>query len=258
MLRKRSNALRFLRGEYLAKAKFTYTFRRYEKKYYITNEQAEALLFQICDRMAPDEFGETVICNLYYDTYDYLLIRRSLDKPLYKEKLRLRCYGVPNDDSTAFIEIKKKFAKVVYKRRLDTTYQRAVNYLKTGDIDTSGQIKNELDWFLKSYKNLAPSTAVFYTRKAFFDKENPELRITVDKDIMWRREDLDLTLGAYGERLIDENYRLLEIKIPGVMPVWLAHILSELNIFPNSFSKYGKAFLSYNKEISMFGGAKNV
>lgn len=242
----------------MAKAKFTYTFRRYEKKYYVTAEQAEALLQKIGDRIRPDEYGETVICNLYYDTPDYLLIRRSLDKPLYKEKLRLRCYSVPKEDSVAFIEIKKKFAKVVYKRRLDTTYKRAVNYLKTGDINASGQIKNELDWFLKSYKNLAPSTAVFYTRKAFFDKENPELRITVDKDIKWRREDLDLTLGAYGERLIPEGYRLLEIKIPGVMPLWLAHVLSELNIFPNSFSKYGKAFLSFIKEISCFGGTKNV
>ena len=242
----------------MAKAKFTYTFRRYEKKYYITAEQAEALLNKIGDRMTPDEYGETVICNLYYDTPDYLLIRRSLDKPLYKEKLRVRCYGVPNEDSTAFIEIKKKFQKVVYKRRLDTTYQEALKYLKTGDTCQSGQIKNELDWFLKSYKGLAPSTAVFYTRLAFFDKSNPELRITVDKDILWRRKDLDLTLGAYGEHLIDENYRLLEIKIPGAMPVWLAHILSELNIFPNSFSKYGKAFLSFIKDISLFGGNKNV
>ena len=179
----------------LAKAKFTYTFQRYEKKYYITAQQAEALLNKIGDRMIPDEYGETVICNLYYDTPDYLLIRRSLDKPLYKEKLRLRCYGVPNEDSVAFIEVKKKFAKVVYKRRLDTTYQKAVNYLKTGDINLSGQIKNELDWFLKSYKGLAPSTALFYTRKAFFDKTNPELRITIDKDIMWRRDDLNLILG---------------------------------------------------------------
>lgn len=242
----------------MAKAKFTYTFRRYEKKYYITREQAEALLNKIGDHMTPDEYGETVVCNLYYDTPDYLLIRRSLDKPLYKEKLRVRCYGVPKEDSVAFIEIKKKFAKVVYKRRLDTTYQKAKKYLETGDLDISGQIKNELDWFLKSYKKLAPSTAVFYTRKAFFDRENPELRITVDKDIMWRKEDLDLSLGAYGEALIPEDCRLLEIKIPGVMPVWLAHILSELNIFPNSFSKYGKAFLSFIKEITVFGGTKNV
>ena len=242
----------------MAKAKFTYTFRRYEKKYYITTVQAEALLNKISNRMIPDEYGETVICNLYYDTPDYLLIRRSLDKPLYKEKLRLRCYGVPHEGSTAFIEIKKKFAKVVYKRRLDTTYEKAKNYLKTGNINLSSQIKNELDWFLKSYNRLAPSTAVFYTRTAYFEKENPELRITVDKDIMWRNNDLDLTLGAYGNHLIDKNHRLLEIKIPGAMPVWLAHTLSELNIFPDSFSKYGKSFLNFAKEIPLFGGNKNV
>lgn len=239
-------------------SKFTYTFKRYEKKYYITALQADMLLQKIGDRMVPDEYGETVICNLYYDTPNYLLIRRSLDKPLYKEKLRLRCYGIPNNDSTTFIEIKKKFQKVVYKRRLDTTYGKAIKYLKTGEFEASGQIKNELDWFLKNYQGLMPSTALFYKRKAFFDFENPELRITIDRDVFWRRQDLDLTLGAYGERLIDQNYRLLEVKIPGVLPVWLAHILSELNIFPNSFSKYGKAFLEYIKELSCFGGNSNV
>ena len=235
-----------------------HTFRRYEKKYLITAEQADALFKKIGDRMRPDEYGETVICNLYYDTPDYLLIRRSLDKPKYKEKLRIRCYGVPNKDSLAFIEIKKKVAKIVYKRRIDTTYKKAVDYLKTGETDVEGQVKNELDWFLKSYEGIAPSTALFYTRTAFFDTVDPELRITVDKDIFWRRDDLDLTLGAYGERIIGENQRLLEIKISGTFPVWLAHTLSELNIFPNSFSKYGKAFLSFVKEISFFGGNKNV
>lgn len=242
----------------MAKPKFIYTFRRYEKKYLVTKEQADELLKRIGHRMLPDKYGETVICNLYFDTGDYLLIRRSLDKPRYKEKLRIRCYGEPDENSVAFIEIKKKFCKVVYKRRLDTTYKKAIEYIKTGETELSGQIKNELDWFLKCYGKLRPSTALFYTRKAFFDAENPELRITVDKDIMWRKDDLDLTLGAYGERLIDDKYRLLEIKIPGAFPVWLAHELSELEIFPMSFSKYGKAFLSYIKELSCFGGNKNV
>lgn len=241
----------------MAKVKMIHTFRRYEKKYLITAEQADALFEKIGDRMRPDEYGETVICNLYYDTPDFLLIRRSLDKPKYKEKLRLRCYGVPKSDSLAFIEIKKKVAKIVYKRRIDTTYEKAVHYLKTGEIDTVGQVKCELDWFLKSYEDLKPRTALFYTRTAYFDTFDPELRITVDKDLLWRREDLDLTLGAYGERIIDENQRLLEIKISGAFPLWLAHTLSELNIFPTSFSKYGRAFLDFVKEVA-FGGNKNV
>ena len=239
-------------------AKFIYTFRRYEKKYLLTKSQADELLKRISHRMVPDKYGETVICNLYYDTDDYLLIRRSLDKPVYKEKLRLRCYGEPDENSLSFIEIKKKFKKVVYKRRLDTTYKKATEYIKSGEIDIKSQIKNELDWFLKCYGTLKPSTALFYTRTAYIDKENPDLRITIDRDVLWRKEDLDLTLGAYGERLIDEDYRLLEIKIPGAFPVWLAHELSELEIFPMSFSKYGKAFLNYIKEVSCFGGNKNV
>lgn len=234
--------------------KFTYTFKRYEKKYVISHEQKEKLLEIIRDRISADEYGETVICNLYYDTPNYLLIRRSLDKPLYKEKLRLRCYGVPNDTSTAFIEIKKKFKKVVYKRRLDTEYKKAVDYLGGGELEKQGQIKNEIDWFLKSYGSLSPAMALFYTRTAYYNTENRDLRITFDKDLMWRRQDLDLSLGAYGENLLEDGQYLMEIKIPGVMPMWLARVLSELEIFPRSYSKYGNAFKTVLKNFNVFGG----
>lgn len=238
--------------------KFIYTFKRYEKKYILSKEKYDLLLAIISRYMHPDDYGETVICSLYCDTPDYLLIRRSLDKPIYKEKLRIRCYGVPKENSTAFIEIKKKFKKIVYKRRLDTTYAEAVNYIKTGSLEVEGQIKNELDWFRQSYNGLAPTVALFYTRTAYIDNEGSELRITLDKDLMWRKNELDLTLGAYGEPLLEKDEYLMEIKIPGAMPIWLANTLSELEIFPISYSKYGNAFRSFLKEISLFGGNKNA
>lgn len=235
--------------------KFIYTFKRYEKKYLIDEKQYTALLERIRYKMLPDSYGTTTICNLYYDTPDKLLIRRSLDKPLYKEKLRLRCYDVPKDNSMAFIEIKKKFRGIVYKRRLAVTYKQARDYLPNGYLEVENQIKKEIDWFCRSYENLTPAVALFYTRTAYFSKENPDLRITFDKDICYRNNDLELSLGSYGTKLLKEGQYLMEIKIPAAMPVWLAHDLSELSIHPTSFSKYGRAFL---KNIESFGGIKNA
>jgi hypothetical protein len=172
-----------------------------------------------------------------------MLIRRSLDKPLYKEKLRLRTYGVPNDDSNAFVEIKKKFKKVVYKRRVKMKYVEAYNYLINGaPPPESTQITKEIDWFMKSYENVVPAMVISYERLAMFSNEDKNLRITFDNNIWWRREDLDLRKGAYGQDLLPPKHYLMEIKIPGAMPVWLASALYELNIYPISFSKYGRAY----------------
>lgn len=222
--------------------KFIYTFRRYEKKYLLSQKQYERLMTVFSERMRPDAYGRTEICNLYCDTPDRLLIRRSLEKPLYKEKLRLRTYGVPKEDSTAFLEIKKKYQKIVYKRRLDLPYRAAMEYLQGGALPKVGQIPKEIDWFMKSYPGIAPSTALFYEREALIDREQPDLRVTFDSDLLWRTHDLDLTLGAYGNALLRPEQRLMEIKIPGAMPLWLAHLLSEESVFPLSYSKYGRAF----------------
>ncbi len=235
-------------------SRFIYTFKRYEKKYLLNEIQRRELMCRLRERLQPDEYGESLICNLYYDTPDYRLIRRSLDKPIYKEKLRVRCYNRPRSDSTAFIEIKKKFDGIVYKRRMDCTYQGAVDYLGGRGSAPPGQIKNELDWFLHSYPGLAPTVALFYTRTAWLDRENPDLRITFDSDILWRADDLDLTLGAYGTPMLRPEEGLMEIKIPAAMPVWLARALSETGCFPVSFSKYGTAFTQMNQKQPIFGG----
>ena len=223
----------------------TSVFRRYEKKYLLSTEQYEALCRMISERFEPDEFGKSVIMNIYFDTPTDTIIRRSLEKPIYKEKLRLRTYGIPKDDSNAFVEIKKKFKSVVYKRRVKMTYAEAHDYLMNGAPPTKKtQITDEIDWFLKYYERVIPAMVIAYDREAMFSKENRDLRITFDSNIRWRKTDLDLRMGDEGIALLPKGYHLMEIKIPGAMPVWLAKMLDELKIFPTSYSKYGMAYIT--------------
>lgn len=224
--------------------KFIFSFMRYEKKYLINEKVAEDFLNAVGDRFSSDEYGESRICNLYYDTEHYNLIRHSLSKPKYKEKLRLRCYGKPENNSSAFVEIKKKFDGVVYKRRICLEYKNAENYLNGTFSPEKSQIKSEIDFLLMRYGKLSPKMAIYYLRNAYICKENPDLRITFDKDILWRKTDLDLTLPVSGNEILPPGYVLMEIKIPGAVPVWLARILSEKGIFPVNFSKYGNAYLN--------------
>ena len=216
-------------------------FKRYEKKYMLDREQENKLLEAMADRMLMDKYGEHTICNIYFDDDSFNLIRRSLDKPMYKEKLRLRTYGVPeNGDHQAFVEIKKKFDGVVYKRRIPLKLKTAEDYLYRGiHPKKDSQIMREIDWFLKIHAPVKPKVVLTYKRRAFYEKDNPDFRLTIDRDITCRYNDLELEKGVGGDKLLDDSTSLLEIKIPGIMPLWMSRILSDLKIFPASFSKYG-------------------
>ena len=223
---------------------FTYIFQRVEKKYMLTKEQYEYLVEAIAPYMAVDRYGETEIRNIYFDNNENELIETSLLKPEYKEKLRLRSYGVPSADSTVFFEIKKKYRGIVYKRRISMTLQQAYDYIDGGSIpeDIEGNIPAEIDYMVQRYR-LAPKAFISYRRVAWLGKDNPDLRITFDRDITSRYSDTRLESVADGNRILPENTYLMEIKIPGAMPLWLARVLSERGIFPHSFSKFGTAHI---------------
>ena len=225
-----------------------YTFERRELKYRITDAQRAALEAAFGARMVPDEHGESTICNIYYNTADYRLIRASLEKPAYKEKLRLRTYRTPHADTEAFVEIKKKYDHVVYKRRIGMNYQQAVDYLAGAPAPEKTQISDEIDWFCRFYEGIRPAMCIFYDRLAVFDREQPDLRVTFDSGIRWRTDDLDLAHGTRGRLLLDPSVRLMEIKIPGAAPVWLARALSDAGVFPSHFSKYGAAYQTMQRE----------
>ena len=230
---------------------FTYIFQRVEKKYMLTREQYEYLINAISPYMAPDQYGETEIRNIYFDNADNELIETSLLKPTYKEKLRLRSYGTPDNNSTVFFEIKKKYRGIVYKRRISMKLKEAYAYIDGGKLPESieGNIPTEIDYMMNRY-SLTPKAFISYKRVAWTCESDPDLRITFDRDITSRYDDTRLESTADGHKILPKDTVLMEIKIPGAMPLWLAHILSEKNIFPHSFSKFGTAHVQNQIKIA--------
>ena len=227
-------------------------FNRVEKKYLLTGEIFEEVVKRIKDYTYMDKYnigGEYyTLCSLYFDTDDKRFIRHSLSSPVYKEKLRLRSYGVPKEDSKVYLEMKKKFKGTVNKRRTAFYYTEAMDFLEKREMPAilphmNGQVIKELSEFLKMNPGIKPSCIVAYDRLAFFANDNKDLRISFDKDIRTRMHELDLLKGDYGEALIKPDMRLMEIKAVGGYPLWLVDILSELEIRKSRFSKYGKAYM---------------
>ena len=218
------------------------TFERYEKKYLLTPERYTVLREELDAHITPDRFFESTVCSIYFDTPDYTLIRRSVEDPVYKEKLRVRSYNVPGADDAVFVELKKKYKGIVYKRRVMMTATEAADYLAgRSPAPEECQMTREIDWFLAAYSPI-PKVFIACDRQAYVAMDNPELRITFDSNLRWRDTELDLTAGSHGEPLLDPGTVLMEIKIPGAAPLWLAHMLSKLEVFPSGFSKYGKCY----------------
>lgn len=219
------------------------TFQRIEMKYFLDPLQFLELKKRLKGTMVTDQYGDSTICNIYFDTPDARLIRESLEKPVYKEKFRLRSYGIPKENSTVFLELKKKYKGVVYKRRETMYLGEAESYLYHGKkTERNTQVLREIDWFFHYYKDMIPAMYISYERNALYHMENKELRMTFDRNILWRTECLRLENGSFGVPLLEEGWCLMEIKIPGAMPLFLGHILDELKIYPASFSKYGQAY----------------
>lgn len=221
-------------------------FKRVEKKYLITEQQYQQIIEKVRCHTEPDHHKSRTVFSLYYDTPDHLLIRRSIDKPVYKEKLRLRAYGIPAECSKVFVEIKKKYKKTVYKRRAEMTFADAEFFLNVNKIpegyQQQRQILNEISWFLRLYRSLAPSMLISYDRAAYYGTENRDLRITFDHNILWRDTQLSPTEGVWGTPLLEEGQFIMEIKTTQAIPLWLADLLAEAKIYPTSFSKYGTAY----------------
>ena len=225
---------------------FQDVFQRIETKYLMDEDQYQALRKRLEGMAEVDQYGETPILNIYFDTPDYRLIRTSLEKPAYKEKLRLRSYGVPQDDTQAFIEIKKKFKGVVYKRRIGMSYEDSLAYHCEGrPVKEPSQISGEIDYFMHYYKGIRPAMAVSYDRIAMSGTTDSNLRITFDRNIRWRVDHMDLKEGNVGRDILEPGQHLMELKIAGAMSTELAEILSELNIYQVSFSKYGRGYVDY-------------
>lgn len=216
--------------------------KRYEIKYLLSGEQTEFLKTELVGHMEPDEFGKTSIASLYYDTPDYLLIRRSVEKPPFKEKIRLRSYGLATESSPVYLELKRKAYGIVYKRRVQTTVPLVEKFFAgEGDICSPGQINREITEFRNHYDRLVPSCLIIYDRQAYFQPDG-DLRLTIDENPRFRSDDLTLTSSMRGTSLLPEGWTILEVKVQEAMPLWLTDILSRGKMYKGSFSKYGEAY----------------
>ena len=223
--------------------------KRYELKYILTAAQEAFFREKVAGHMQVDQFGLTSIASLYYDTPDYRLINASIEKPLFKEKMRLRAYGLASDTSPVFLELKRKAYGVVYKRRVQSTVPLVQKFFdREGDICAGGQINREITYFRDFYGNLAPACLIIYDRTAFFEPGG-DLRLTIDNRPRYRTEDLDLRVSMDGEELLPKGQSILEIKVQDAIPLWLSSILDEGKIYKNTFSKYGEAYKRQIKRL---------
>lgn len=223
-------------------------FNRYENKFLLDEVSYRRIQGKLLDYMEPDAYNKAhgfyTISNIYFDTADNHLIRNSLSKPKYKEKLRLRAYGIPKEDEKVYLEIKKKVCGLVNKRRTTLRLAEAYDFVKSGMKPAlreymNKQVINEIEYILKIY-DLEPKLYLAYDRSALFSRENQDLRITFDTNIRTRRYDLKLENGDYGEKLLENGQWLMEVKAEKSIPIWLSKLLSEHKLFSTSFSKYGK------------------
>ena len=220
------------------------TFARVEKKFLLNRRQAEdvaaGLRMRGYERMA---FGSSAIQSVYWDTPDYLLIRRSLERPEYKEKFRTRMYGQPGEGDMEFAEIKKKYRGVVYKRRTGLILPEMERALAERAFpEKCGQIGAELKSMMDRY-DLRPACLIMYNREAYAREGDEEIRVTMDTGIRFRTDMMDMTRAQTGEEILDRDQVLMEVKIPGVWPLWLLRLLQSAGAQPTHISKYGTAYL---------------
>ena len=222
---------------------FQTVFKRYELKYMLTIEQKEKIQTAMSPYMQLDQYGRSCVRNIYFDTDNYRLIRRSIEKPTYKEKLRIRSYSKATSDSTVFVELKKKYEKVVYKRRLPLCEQDAMAWVcREKDCPVNTQISREIDYFIDFYGKLNGAVFLSYEREAYYDKGGGDFRVTFDDNILCRQSEVNLCAPVYGEPILPEGKVLMELKCAGGIPLWMVELLSRERIYKTSFSKYGTAY----------------
>ncbi|MHC6201811.1 VTC domain-containing protein [Breznakiellaceae bacterium SP9] len=218
-------------------------FKRYEQKYLLNSMQYQELMKTLSGLVVEDEYGFSTIYSLYFDTEDFRIIRKSIEGKVFKEKLRVRSYGLPAAENTVFLELKKKLAGITYKRRLPIQYKDLQSYLNLS-LPTQNYIYNEIKYFIQYYKP-RPRCMICGDRRAFVGIASPQLRLTFDSNLNWRVCDLDFASGPYGTPLIGCDEYLMELKNDGAIPIDLSRTMAQLKIFPISFSKYAYAYKDF-------------
>ena len=226
----------------------TNVFKRVETKYLLTDDEYNILMKKIDKHLMKDRFYKSTICNIYFDSEDYDIINKSLEKPIFKQKIRLRSYNIPDLNDDVFFEIKGKYDGVVFKRREKLKLIDYYNYINDGKIPSDKQIMKEIDYIIKK-DNLKPKMMLSYDRLSYYDRNNKNFRITFDQNIRSREDDLKLEFGDAGKLYFDKPMYIMELKSLGAMPLWFTNILTKLKIYPKSFSKYGSIYKKMKGEM---------
>ena len=233
------------------------TFCRREKKLLLPASSLSPLRDQLFSHMEADpnncDGKPYSICNLYFDDDSDSVIRNSIEKPFFKEKLRMRSYGTPTEQSSVFLEIKRKCDRVGTKRRVTMLLRDANRYLDTGEKPSylspvEQQVLREIDFYRSSHP-VYPKVYIGYLRYAYYDRTDHGFRVTFDTDIMTRRHDLSLESGCYGTPLLPPEMILMEVKFLGAVPRWFASFMSRNHLYFGSYSKYGREFIQHSSQI---------
>lgn len=215
--------------------------QRYEMKFILTKDQLVAFKNALNGHMEVDQYGKTSIASIYYDTPDYYLVRTSLEKPVYKEKIRLRSYGLANEDKHVYLELKRKVSGLVYKRRISLKEESATSFLNKKSNLKDNQISREIEYFRNQFNKLEPKIMIIYDRTSYAET-NGDIRLTIDENPRYRTYDLNLHTSMEGNLLLPSGSAILEIKVQQELPLWLVNILSTYKIYKTSFSKVGEAY----------------
>lgn len=222
------------------------TFERVEHKYLLTKHDANMLYSQIKDYIQDDMYPQYSLHNIYLDSSDYTMISRSIEGPQYKEKLRIRSYGDPDENSFIYVEMKKKYAGIVYKRRIQIKENELCDFLN-GSLTFDNQILHEIEYMEHIY-HPSPKIFIGYDRRAFQGKYENDVRITFDTNIRYRLDHLSLHDDYPDEYLLRNDQCLLEVKVKDRYPLWLSHALTSMHLTRTSFSKYGTIYTNILKE----------
>ncbi|MGT2896598.1 polyphosphate polymerase domain-containing protein [Streptococcus entericus] len=227
-------------------------FKRVETKYLVSLAQLPHLLSDLGEYMEADDFAQSTITSLYFDTEHFDMVQDSLAKKYGKEKLRLRTYDRNGDlEAPAFLEIKQKIDGVGYKYRIKTSPKQA-GLLAAGDMENHTEDKRllaQLETLQQRYGTIKPRMLISYKRLSFKGKDNPSIRVTLDTSITYALvNDLVLT-SSMALPLLPEQQLIMEIKVSDQLPAWLENILNQYNLDKVSFSKYGQAYTLYQSKM---------
>ena len=229
-------------------------FKRIETKYVVSKEILDKLIQDLKEYLVEDDYPISTISNIYFDTEDFAVLQDDDFGNNRKEKVRMRTYlSNPKVDSQVFLEIKTNDQEGVGRKfRLLSTPSSIINFMTKGRLDSTITDKVVIEKVKKLHQDykqaIQPRMYIYYDRYSLKEKKYIEgydynkIRITIDQNLVYRDENVNLFAGNHGVALLDDDTVIMEIKAPGNKPQWLQDILNKYGLMEHKFSKYSCAY----------------